>query len=301
MKLRPRVCPLCGASNGRIHVKANFDETCLDRFAFSSRKVPEFMHFQMVSCAVCDLLYVTPAPELEWVRRGYTGAGFDTSEESHWAARSYARELRGFAAQLPDRCAALDVGAGDGAFLEQLMEAGFAQVAGIEPSSAARQGAKPAVLPLIREGFFCATDWQDGSFALVSCFQTLEHVDDPAALATAAFRLLKPGGAFYAIAHNYRSLLAQTLGTRSPIYDIEHLQLNSPRSLKFMLEQAGFERALVRPLRNEYPLSYWVRLLPIPLLVKGKLLRGLVSTGIGRLVLPIRAGNLLAVGYRPRT
>ena len=157
-------------------------------------------------------------------------------------ARSYARELRRIASALPSRDGALDIGAGDGAFLEQLLANGFSSVVGLEPSTAPIDQARPELRALLREGFFEGGDFQDASLSLITCCQTLEHTDDPLGLCNSAFRILKPGGALFTIAHDSRALSAKLLGARSPIYDIEHLQLHSRRSLHFMLEHAGFER-----------------------------------------------------------
>lgn len=301
MKLFDRVCPICGSDqHSDVVFEADFDEGQLDGFAFASRKMPEFMHFRMVRCPDCDLLYATPAPDLDWLRGKYREADFDSAVESRYAARAYARHLKEIVGRLPDRDGALDIGAGDGAFLEQLVAAGFTQVEGVEPSTAPLAQAEPEVRRLIRQGFFDGAGFEAGSRCLITCFQTLEHTDDPLGLSRAAHTILRPGGALYLVAHNYRSISARILRTRSPIYDIEHLQLHSPRSLRLMLERAGFEDISIRPLRNDYPISYWVKLSPLTLWLKGKLLTVLGGLGLGGLVLPLWPGNLMALGYKSR-
>ena len=300
MKLRSRVCPVCGSSDwSKVVAEANFDEDKFGELSFASRKTPEFMHFRMVRCPTCDLLYATPSPEPGWLRERYLNAGFDAAEESLYAALTYARHLGPIADRLPDRDGALDIGTGDGAFLEQLLEAGFAHVTGVEPSRAPAALARPAVRKLIRGGFFRSEDFENDSLSLVTCFQTLEHSEDPSGLCSDAHQLLKPGGALYVVAHNYRSLSARILGTRSPIYDIEHLQLNSRRSLRLMLERSGFVDVSVKSLRNSYPLSYWVKLLPFGSGLKNGIRSGLARMRRADPVLSMWAGNLVAVGYKP--
>jgi SAM-dependent methyltransferase len=283
-----------------VIVESDYDETKLGEFAFASRKTPDFMHFRMVRCPTCDLLYVTPAPDLDWVRERYRDAPFDAGEESRHAAATYARHLPEIIAKIPDCCGALDIGAGDGAFLEHLLEAHFSGVTGVEPSHAPVHHAKPEIRALLREGFFQAEQFENESLSLVTCFQTLEHTDDPSGLVASAYKLLKPGGVFYAVAHNYRSTQARALGKRSPIYDVEHLQLLSPRSCRFMLERAGFEDVTVKSICNAYPLSYWVKLLPLGSALKDPLRRGLARLHIGSLRIPLRAGNMIALGTKPR-
>ena len=78
-----------------------------------------------------------------------------------------------------------------------------------------------------------------------------------------ALGLLRPdGGAFFVVCHNRRALSARAMGLKSPIFDVEHLQLFSPKSIRFALERAGFRWVDVRVLVNRYPLSYWLRLFP---------------------------------------
>ncbi|MEE3330544.1 MAG: class I SAM-dependent methyltransferase [Myxococcota bacterium] len=300
MKLLDRVCPLCGSQDdSQVVAEANYDESGLGQFAFASRKTPEFMHFRLVRCPDCDVLYANPAPALDWLRDRYHGAGFDSASESSYAARSYARELRRIAGALPSRDGALDIGAGDGAFLEQLLANGFSSVVGLEPSTAPIDQARPELRALLREGFFEGGDFQDASLSLITCCQTLEHTDDPLGLCNSAFRILKPGGALFTIAHDSRALSAKLLGVRSPIYDIEHLQLHSRRSLHFMLEHAGFERIEVRALRNDYPLSYWLKLMPLEVAVKERLANLLKRLHLDGVVMPMWPGNLVASGFKP--
>ncbi len=300
MKLRRRSCPLCGSGDdSRQWFGANVDPSRLDDFSFASRKAPEGMHHRMVCCPDCDLLYATPAPEPDWLEASYRAASFDAAEASQYAAASYAGELGRITANLPRLGKALDIGTGDGAFLRQLLAAGFGEVEGVEPSAAPIAEADSAIRPLIREAVFRASDYAAGQYSLVSCFQTLEHLDDPRAVCSDVVSLLEPGGAFLTVAHNYRAWLARLLGERSPILDVEHLQLFSPRSLRRLLVELGLSRVSVRPLRNTYPLTYWLRLAPLPGPAREAVLSVLRRARLHRRALPMWVGNMVAVGYAP--
>lgn len=300
MEMIMRHCPLCASSDdGNVFAAADFNLDRLDGFAFASRKMPEYMHYRLVDCPVCDLLYANPLPREEYLTKGYGEASYDSNIEAHYAASTYAGLLAGFVTRLPDRHGALDIGAGDGAFLESLLEHGFDQVVGVEPSRAPIAAARDDIRPLLREGNFSCDDFAANSFSLVTCFQTLEHLYDPLTMARGVFDLLKPGGAAYFICHNRRALSARLLGRKSPIFDIEHLQLFSPASARYLLAQTGYTNIELKQVVNRYPLRYWLRLLPLPVGVKCTLIAALDRVGAGGLPISIPVGNIAVIGFKP--
>lgn len=291
-----RRCPVCGATGGRV-LPANVDPERLDGFAFASRKVPEYMHWRLVSCPSCDTQYADPAPPQDVLQAAYVGAEFDSAEAARSAARTYAGLLPGLLATTPSGLGALDVGTGEGAFLRELQRAGVDDVLGIEPSPAAAAAALPDVRPLIRAGTFPGVEVEDGRFRIVTAFQMLEHVADPLGLCRAARNVLHDGGALAVVCHDRRAPLNRLLGRRSPIFDVQHLQLFSRRSVRELLGRAGFSRVEVRPLVNRYPLRVWARYLPLPDRVKERVLDRLQQRA-GALTVPLPVGNLVAIGYR---
>src|SRR5262249_34397231 len=156
----------------------------------------------------------------------------------------------------------------DGAFLEELIRAGFDRVAGVEPSAAPLAAAKPGIASLIRHSVFRVEDYPSASLCLVTCFQTIEHLVDPLEACRAFYGLLKPGGAALLVGHDRLALSARMMGRRSPIFDLEHLQLFSATSVRRLLEVAGFSNIQLRRVVNRYPLHYWVKLLPVPMRLK---------------------------------
>jgi SAM-dependent methyltransferase len=297
--LRDRDCPVCGSNDrSQVAYPSKIDETKLDDFAFASRKLPEYMHLRLVRCPTCGVLYASPALSPEFLASAYRDAAYDSSEEAEYAAATYAAQLPSILQAMGDREVALDIGTGNGGFLRHLQKAGFRQAIGVEPSEQAAGCAEASIRPLIRLGMFHASDFAPESISLFSCFQTIEHLDDPRGLCSDAFKLLRPNGAIFLIGHDAASWVTGLLGEKSPIFDIEHLQLFSKDSLRYMLKACGFEDIRVGTIRNLYPLAYWMRLLPLPAGVK----RGLVPLSkrllFGRLPLSANIGNLYAVGFK---
>lgn len=294
-----RACPVClSRDESKIFAEENFNPELLNDFAFSSRKIPENMHYRLVICPVCNLLYSNPLPTLKNISKGYQEAAYDSSEEAHFAARTYARFLPILLKNLPDENGALDIGTGDGAFLEELLKMGFKNVLGVEPSKAPILASLPSIRPLIRQKLFTVTDYKKNSLSLVTCFQTIEHLYDPMKICCDIYKILKDQGAFFTVCHNRNSLSAKLLGMKSPIYDMEHLQLFSVESARFMMEKAGFAQIEIRSIWNSYPLTYWLKLLPIPLKLKLSLMTFLNKSFLGRLPIPLPAGNLAVIGYK---
>lgn len=295
-----RPCPICqaGAGQARLFLEENIDPARLSGLSFSSRKPPEYMCHRLVRCTVCDLVYADQPPPAEELAQAYHQAGYDSAEEADDAANAYSRAAQQALERLPRRGSALEIGTGTGIFLERLRQAGFERLVGVEPSPAAIQAAPEHRRAWIREGVFQEGDFAPESFDLVCCFMTLEHVRDPSVIAGAAYRLLRPGGAFIAVTHDYRSPVNRLLGKRSPIIDIEHMQLFSAASVRRMFEDAGFESVSVKAFVNRYRIGYWLRLAPLPLPLKSWGTRLLGAVGLEKARLGANVGNLFSAGFK---
>ena len=278
------------------------DSRRLTALSYASRKEPEYMSLRMVICPGCDLLYAPRVPPEQVLAEAYAGAGYDSGAEARYAAATYAVALRARLGPLSADCGpALEIGTGNGALLGHLRAMGFTEVTGIEPSRAAADSASPEVRAMIRVERFDALRLPHGHFALVIANQTLEHVPDPLGLLAAVRRLLRPGGLLMIVSHNHRHPLQRLLGRRSPIIDIEHLQVFSPKSLERALKRAGLEAAEIRSFANRYPLYYWVRLMPIPQAIKRPLqarLRPTAEGGLGATMIKASVGNMVAWAER---
>jgi SAM-dependent methyltransferase len=272
----------------------------LDSYAFSSRKMPENMHYRLIDCPTCDTLYANPLPSLKHLAQSYHEAAYDSSEEAHYAAHTYAGNLAKISKNTADTNGAIDIGTGDGAFLEELLKAGFTKVIGIEPSDAPIKASLPKIRPLIKRELFNSKNFKKNSMSLISCFQTIEHLYEPLNVCRDSYEILKKGGAFYIVCHNRRSLSYSILGMKSPIFDIEHLQLFSPKSARALLTKAGYKRIVIKPIFNVYPLHYWLKLLPAPKGLKIALIIFLKKIKLGYLPIMLPAGNMAVIGYKDK-
>lgn len=295
-----RCCPACGAAPeaATLFLEENIDPTKLSGFSYASRKTPEFMRHRLVRCTVCDLVYVAVPPAQDDLAEAYHQADYDSSEEASDAADAYMRAMGPILRSLPSKGAALEIGAGTGVLLDRLKSDGFSTLVGVEPSAAAIAAAPAERRAWLREGIFREEDFAPASFDLICCFMTMEHVRDPQVTAAAALRLLKPGGAFVTVTHDYKSLVNRVLGEKSPIIDIEHMQIFSAASIQTLLRRTGLTGVSAKPFNNRYAVRYWLRLAPLPTGLKAGVTDILRVTGLERLKLSANVGNTMAVGYR---
>jgi len=294
-----RPCPVCGSREHAHFAEERIDESQVTAFTYASRKEPEFMCLRLVRCLGCDLVYAPTPPATDYLTAAYSEAAYDSGEEARFAAESYAKALARHLSALPARGAAVDVGAGSGPLLPWLVAQGFAPVIGIEPSAAAIAAAPAEVAPMLRSGMFSPDMLGDMRPSLICSFMTLEHVSDPGSFVRGVFDVLEPGGMIAIVVHDWRAPLNRLLGLHSPIIDVEHLQLFSPRSVQALLGDAGFKAIKQRAISNTYPIRYWLRLTPLPSTLKYGVAAFLGRIKLETVPLTLPVGNLLAVGYKP--
>ncbi len=292
-----RSCPVChtGSERAKLFLEGNLDPAKLSTFSFASRKTPEFMCHRLVQCPTCDLVYASEPPAQDELAHAYHVADYDSAEEANDAAKAYIKAIGPTLALLRQRQSALEIGTGTGIFLEHLEQQGFTELVGVEPSAAAIAAAPPRRQAWIRQAMFDEKDFLPRSFDLICCFMTMEHVQDPNVIARAALNLLRPGGAFVTVTHDYRGMVNRLLGRRSPIIDIEHLQLFSRESLRYLFQNTGYSQFRTSAFVNSYSLQYWMRLAPLPGSLKraGQGLASRVQVKLG-----FNVGNLIASGLK---
>jgi SAM-dependent methyltransferase len=300
VELRNTRCAICGTEgNARELYAANFDPQALNPAVFSARRLPDRVHYRMVKCHTCGLVRSDPVAPLELVAQLYQQSSFTYTDEVADLKRTYGRYLAmldGFGAQ---KGTLLEIGCGNGFFLQQALAQGYRSARGVEPSRAAVNGAAPEV----RDGIVCdlmrAGLFGPGEFDVICLFQVFDHVPDPGTLLDACRVALRPGGLLLALNHNVEAASARLLGERSPIVDIEHTYLYSPATMARLFSLHGFRVLKAGSAWNRYSLRYLVRLLPLPRGPKGTLLAWLQRRAIGGLRLCVPLGNLYLVAQRP--
>jgi SAM-dependent methyltransferase len=148
----------------------------------------------------------------------------------------------------------LDVGCGNGAFLDRARRAGW-DAMGVDPDPVAVQAARCRGLNVQRGGIECL-DAGTPPFDVITLNHVIEHVHDPVALLRGCRSLLRPGGRLWLQTPNLEAQGHRLYGRHWRHLDPpRHLVLFTPTSLRRALGQAGFEQVVDLPWR---PLCHWV-------------------------------------------
>ncbi len=299
VELHPTSCAICLTTGGAEELySANFDFGAFSPAVFSARRLPDRIHYRIVRCKTCGLVRSDPVAEAAAIAELYGQSTFDYRDELDNLARTYGAYLRRLDFYGASKASILEIGCGNGFFLDEAGRQGYRDLRGVEPSRAAVGLAREKIRNGIVLGVMEAGLFPDDSFDVICLFQVLDHLFDPLEILKTCFQILKPGGLILCLNHNVEALSAQVMKDRSPIIDIEHTYLYSPATMRRLLEKSGFVTLEVGTVRNRYSLSYLMRLLPLPVRWREFFLRILQMTRLQRLPLRVPLGNLYIIGRK---
>jgi len=283
-------CPACN-NEGKLKFSQNIEKDLFTNTTFSSRKNPELMHHDLYQCGNCETLFTNDPFDYDELIHEYRKAGYDSNLEAEFAARTYVKLCTKFINTKVE--SVLDVGTGNGSFLYELEKTwNDTKLVGLEPSLSAIKKLTTSAVEIyphsLEEAKF------DYKFDLVTCFQTIEHVINPQAWVNRFSDLLTEKGLVSITCHNHKSVVNRIMGKKSPIFDIEHLQIFTKKGIRNLFEKNGFEIIQLDSYRNNYPLSYWIKVSPLQKGIKKLLLR----SNLAKIKLPINVGNIYLLGRK---
>ncbi|MBC7260975.1 MAG: class I SAM-dependent methyltransferase, partial [Chloroflexi bacterium] len=154
-----------------------------------------------------------------------------------------------------DRGRLLDVGCGNGMFLERMRQLGW-EVAGVEPDAAAVAVAREKMGLDVFQGSLEDAKFPDEHFDAITMNHVIEHVPDPIGTLKECCRVLKPGGKLVVVTPNIGSMGYQVFGEHWRGLEVpRHLHIFSPQSLRAAAERAGL---LVQEVRTTARSARWM-------------------------------------------
>jgi predicted TPR repeat methyltransferase len=150
----------------------------------------------------------------------------------------------------------LDVGCHTGIFLDVARKAGW-ETFGVEPSRWSADRARARGLR-VADGTLAEVELPGESFDVITMWDVIEHLADPAEELRRAHRLLRPNGLLAVSTMNVASWFPRLLGRRWPWYMQMHLYYFTPATLRQMLDRTGFEMVETVPHKRIVRLAYLV-------------------------------------------
>lgn len=141
----------------------------------------------------------------------------------------------------------LDIGAGIGAFLNEMKQKGW-DIDGVEPDYGARQQAKN-LFAINLKPTPELYQLPHGSYDAITLWHVLEHVEPLQDYVAQLKKLLTPNGRIFIAVPNYTSLDADLYGNRWAAYDVpRHLYHFTPRSIEVLVEKHGMKIITRKPM-----------------------------------------------------
>jgi 2-polyprenyl-3-methyl-5-hydroxy-6-metoxy-1,4-benzoquinol methylase len=210
--------------------------------------------FPYVECTACGSLYVSPRPPQSELDRFYR----DAPSSRYWAQEFFpaveeARRERIIRPRVRrileherergvrlDRPLVVDVGAGAGVFLLELLAAvPDAEAVAVEPGEDLAARARAHGLRVVEKPVESSSELAGGA-DIVTSFEVIEHVHDPLAFVRAVAHLAKPGGRILVTGLNGDGFDVQVLWSEAKaVSPPHHLNFLSIEGLRLLFQRAG--------------------------------------------------------------
>lgn len=212
--------------------------------------------WQRFGCGACELEYWSPRV----IDPGFYGGAHHDTYERRRRGEAFLRERHHVFLRRATPGRLLDVGCGEGMFLQVARERGF-EIAGLDldagnVASARARGLAPIEQGLIVDGEGQLAPMLRGArpFDWVTAFEVLEHQPDPLGFLRAARGLLASGGRLCGSVPNRDRILASRERARSDgDFPPHHFLWFSQRALAATLRAAGFTHVVVEPIAERDP------------------------------------------------
>lgn len=225
--------------------------------------------FQVIRCLNCGLIYRYPQPGEEELAQLYNKNYFLSEDPLRWGYRNYVKMkkfiIKTFEYKLKiierykKRGRILDIGCATGFFLEIAKKKGW-ETHGVELSDYAASYGREKMGLDIKTGDLKKAGYKKRYFDVVTMWDILEHTLHPLEELKEINRVLKRNGLVFITVSDIESFIAKIMGRRWFGFTKirEHLYFFSPRTLKMIVEKAGFDVLKIQRSGLAYSLEFLV-------------------------------------------
>ena len=231
-----RACPVCGGKSSELLFRQSFR---------SLQDIGLLEGYDLVVCQGCGMTFADgiPAQRIfdqyyrDLSKYAYEHRGGKESEDDDWRLRQVAKTLQRYS---PDRSARiLDIGAGSGALVRHLKDAGYENAFGLDPSPNCSEAAKKLYGVTIFTGSVFAPPLPDRPYDMLVMLGVLEHIRDVDVAVRGLHRLLSNAGRIYVEVPDPTNFIAEQDAPFQE-FSTEHINYFSPTALRYLMEAAGF-------------------------------------------------------------
>jgi 2-polyprenyl-3-methyl-5-hydroxy-6-metoxy-1,4-benzoquinol methylase len=290
-------CVLCSSQEYTPVYPSTLEGETLEMHTVRCTTSDYHYHAQIVDCKECGHRYTNPRWTEAELLAAYSAVTDDTYVNEEEGRRlTFERrlaEMQKITGE-PGGRTLLDTGAYTGIFVDIAKKAGW-NVEGVELSQWCVEQAQAAGLP-VTQGTLDAKQIAGKTYDVVTLWDVIEHVDDPAAEVQKAYKHIKPGG--YLVMHtmDVDSLISKILGARWPWYVGMHMHFFSTKSLCKLMEREGFTIKKAGPSGRYLRLGYFCKSLAEFMPIVGKPALWLVSIlHCGWIPIRLNFGDLITV------
>lgn len=290
-------CPICFTNKySKIIYKANLENN-INAVDYSGRKKPDGLHYEMVRCMNCSLLYASQIYDDGVTEKLYTESSFGYKAELKGLKKTYGKCLIEGEKTIKNKENFLEIGCGNGFVLELAQNTGWSNVMGVEPSIKSIENSNPDVRNKIYNGIFNADNYQNNFFDMIFVAMLIEHVSDINKFLGDIYKILKPGGSLVTICHNERHFLSKLFKNKHPIINDEHNYIFSPNTLNKIYTKNKFKNLKIKSLKNYYPIEYWIKMMPLKFNFL-KIFNKNLMDKVFKINVGIKAGNIFVIAKK---
>ena len=294
-------CNLCGSRDSRLLYPSTLKTATPIADDFRCTSAAYGLHPPIVRCNVCGLVYANPRWDSSFVNESYSVVEDPTYvEEREGRVLTFSRNLQPFEALVAPNSNTrrlLDVGCHIGVMIELAQARGW-ETWGVEPSTWASERARARGLHVIT-ATLAEAQLPENYFDVVTMWDVIEHLTDPATELRHVCRVLKAGGIFAIHTIDIESPFARLMGRRWPWLMEMHLYYFSPRTLGKMLQKNGFQVIQSSPQGRYLRLRYFATRIEPYSQFAYRILNGVITRfNLGSVAIPVNFGDLFTLYAR---
>lgn len=221
------------------------NETCPACLSEDTEPKFQYESYDLDSCKTCGHMFVRQAPSMDELAEFYgqlyeEAVGIKSKRKNrrlkYWAFSQY---LKTVSKEKPIRL--LEIGCNEGDLLSTVKNSKRFDAEGIDYSKPVVEYAQSLGLKAVQKDLF-EMEYPDDTFDVVVAIHVVEHMQSPEATLTEILRILKPGGAFFAVMPCVSHYKAKRAGQNwKYINPPHHLWYFSTQSYKAFLKRLGFK------------------------------------------------------------